>query len=148
MPMSSGLTSSLSDLPKGRSAAEPSNRPPRYRIVRNLLATARLRLGKLVSSAVARGLLIFFVGFAAGGAWQSYGGEARKAVAGWSPHLAWVAPADAPGGTSADRFKAMSLALTTARQSLDRLATEISKAQAQDIGKPQAQDGAAPKRKR
>jgi hypothetical protein len=148
MPMNSSLTSSLSDLSKGRAAAEPSNRPPRFRIARNLLATAWLRLVRLVSSAVARVLVIFLVGFAAGGAWQSYGGEARKAIAGWSPHLAWVAPADAPGGTSADRFKAMSLALTTARQSLDRLATEISKAQAQDIGKPPAQDSAAPKRKR
>ena len=146
--MNSSLTSSLSDLAKGRVAAEPSSGPPRHRIVRNLITTARLRLAKLVSFGAARARvpMIFFVGFAAGIAWQAYGGEARKAIAGWSPHLAWVAPAPAPEGTSADRFKAMSLALTTARQSLDKLGTEISKAQAQDIGK--AQDGAAPKRKR
>src|SRR5690348_4839337 len=136
MPMNSSLTSSLSDLPRGRAAAEPSNAPPRHRIaVRNLITTARLRLGRLASSAVVRLLMIFLVGFAAGSVWQAYGADARKAVAGWSAHLAWIAPADAPGGTSADRFKAMSLALTTARQSLDRLGTEISKAQAQDIGK-------------
>jgi len=146
--MNSSLTSSLSDLSKGRAAAEPSNRPPRHRMVRNLITTARLWLVNLVSSAAVRVLMIFFVGFSVGVVWQAYGAEARKAIAGWSPHLAWVAPADAPGSTSADRFKAMSLALTTARQSLDRLATEIGKAQAQDIGKPQAQDGPAPKRKR
>jgi hypothetical protein len=146
MPMNSSLTSSLSDLSKGRAAAEPSNGPRRYRSVRNLIAAAWLRLGRMVSSAVARGLVIFFLGFAAGGAWQSYGADARKTIAGWSAHLAWVAPAEAPAGTSADRFKAMSVALTAARQSLDRLATEISKAQVQ--AQPQPQDGAAPKRKR
>jgi len=148
--MNSSLTSSLSDLSKGRAAAEPSNRPPRHRMVRNLITTARLWLVNLVSSAAVRVLMIFFVGFSVGVVWQAYGAEARKAIAGWSPHLAWVAPAPAPApeGTSADRFKAMSLALTAARQSLDKLSTEISKAQAQDIGKPQAPDGAAPKRKR
>jgi hypothetical protein len=87
--------------------------------------------------------MIFFVGFAAGIAWQPYGGAARKAIAGWSPYLAWVAPAGAPSGTSSDRFKAMSLALTTARQSLDKLGTEIGKVQVQ------AQDSdALPRRKR
>ena len=77
--------------------------------------------------------MIFLVGFAAGLAWQSYGDAARKAIAGWSPRLGWLAPATAPGGTSP---KAMSLALATARQSLDKLATEISKVQAQDRDAP------------
>ena len=63
--MNSNLTSSLSEFSKGRLAAEPSNRPPRS-IVRNLITMARLWLGKAVSSAVARVLVIFFVGFAAG----------------------------------------------------------------------------------
>ena len=134
MPMSSSLTSSLSESAKGRLAIEPSNKPPR-------LTAVRLWLGRLVSSAGARVLVIFFVGFVAGIAWQSYGGAARQAIAGWSPHLAWLAPAGAPGGTSADRFKAMSLALATARQNLDKLGTEISKAQAQDGDGP-------PRRKR
>jgi uncharacterized protein YjbI with pentapeptide repeats len=40
--------------------------------------------------------LIFLVGFAAGIAWLSYGGAARKAIASWSPRLAWVAPAACP----------------------------------------------------
>jgi hypothetical protein len=122
MPMNASLTSSLSESAKGRLATEPSNKPPR-------LTAVWLWLGELVSSAAARVLMIFFVGFVAGIAWQSYGGTARQAIAGWSPHLAWLAPAGAPGGMSADRFKAMSLALATARQSLDKLGTEMSKAQ-------------------
>jgi hypothetical protein len=141
MPMNSSLTSSLSELSKGRLATEPSNKPPRHRAMRNLIAKGRAGLGKLVSFAVARILMIFFVGFAAGIAWQSDGGAVRKAIAGWSPHLAWVAPAGALSGTSPDRFKAMSLALATARQSLDKLGTEISKVQAQD-------GDALPRRKR
>jgi hypothetical protein len=52
---------------------------------------------------------IFLVGFAAGIAWQSYGGAARKTIASWSPHLAWLAPATVPSGGSAERFKAVSL---------------------------------------
>jgi hypothetical protein len=130
--MNSSLTSSLSDFSKGRLAVDPSDKPPRHLTVRNLVTTARLCLGKLVSFAAVRALVIFFVGFATGIAWQSHGDAARKAIAGWSPHLAWLAPAAAPGGTSPDRFKAMSVALATARQSLDKLATEIGKVQAQD----------------
>jgi hypothetical protein len=95
-----------------------------------LITAARLWLGKLVSLAVVRVLLIVFVGFAAGIAWQSYGGAGRKAIAAWSPRLAWLA--SAADGTSADRLKAMSVALATARQGLDKLATEIGKIQAQD----------------
>jgi len=79
--------------------------------------------------------VIFVVGFAAGFAWQSYGGEVRKAIASWSPRLGWLAPS-APAGTSSDRLKATTLALATARQSLDKLATEISKLQAQDADPP------------
>jgi hypothetical protein len=136
MPMNSSLTSSLSEFSKGREAAEPSTKPSRHRTARNQITAARLWLGKLVSFVAARGLVIFFVGFAAGIAWQSYGGAVREAIAGWSPHLAWLAPAGAPGGSSPDRYKAMSLALATARQSLDKLGTEISKVQAQGSDAP------------
>jgi hypothetical protein len=64
-------------------------------------------------------------------AWQSYGGGVRKAIAGWSPRLAWLAPAPAPSGGSAERFKAVSLALASARQSLDKLSTEINRLEVQ-----------------
>src|SRR6266852_4178391 len=122
----------LSELSRSRPAAQSSNKPRLRTAMRNLITRVRLWLGKLVSFAFARILMIFFIGFAAGIAWQSYGGGVRKAIAGWSPHLAWVAPAPVSSGGSAERLKATSLALATARQSLDKLATEISKLQPHD----------------
>jgi len=135
--MNPNLTSAVSEFSKGRT--ERSNKSSLRTFVRNLIGSVRLWLAKLVSFAVARVLMIFFIGFACGLAWQSYGGAARKAVASWSPHLGWLAPAGAASGTSPERLKAMSLALATARQSLDKLATEI--------GKLPAQDGDAPRRR-
>jgi hypothetical protein len=130
MPMNPSLTSAVSELSKGRT--ERPTKPSLRTLVRNLIARVRLWLGKLVSFAFARVLMIFLIGFAVGIAWQSYGGAMRKAIASWSPHLAWMAPAAGAGGTSPERLKAMSLALATARQGLDKLATEISKLPAQD----------------
>jgi hypothetical protein len=123
--MNSSLASA--DFSKGRVASERSNKPSLRTSVRNVITRACSWLGKVVSFAFARVLMIFVLGFAAGVAWQSYGGTARNTIASWSPHLAWVAPAAAPVGTSPERVKTMSLALATARQSLDKLATEISK---------------------
>ncbi|HWN48286.1 MAG TPA: hypothetical protein VNO18_00345 [Xanthobacteraceae bacterium] len=100
-------------------------------------------LGKVVSSAFARYLIAFFIGVTATLAWQSYGGAARKAIAGWSPHLGWLAPAAAPAGTSREQFKATSLALVAARQSLDKLATEISKLQAQGTADKPSRSGSS-----
>jgi hypothetical protein len=99
--------------------------------MRNVMMKARSGLGKLVSFAFSRVLLIFILGFAAGMAWQAYGGTARKTIASWSPRLAWMAPPAAPGSasSSSDRLKAMSLALAAARQSLDKVGTEMSKLQ-------------------
>jgi hypothetical protein len=133
--MNPNLTSTLSEFSKGRPATERSNDPPFHRPAWNLIARVRSWLGKLVSFAFVRVLVIFVVGFAVGFAWQSYGGEVRKAIASGSPRLAWLAPA-APAGTSSERLKATTLALATARQSLDKLATEISKLQAQDADPP------------
>jgi hypothetical protein len=128
MPMNPNLTSAVSDFSKGRT--DRSNHKLSLRtLVPNLVARIRLWLGKFVSFAFARVLMIFIVGFAASTAWQSYGGAARKAVASWSPHLSWLAPA--PSGTSPERLKATSVALAAARQSLDKLANEISKLEAQ-----------------
>jgi hypothetical protein len=95
---------------------------------------ARSSLGKLVSFVFTRALLIFVVGFAAGMAWQTYGGGVRKAIAGWSPRLAWVAPAAAPADNSHERLKATSLALAAVRQSVDKLATEVDRLQDQGAG--------------
>jgi hypothetical protein len=130
----------VSEFSQGRSAAGSSDKSRLLTAAPNLIKRVRSSLGKLVSFAFLRVLVIFLVGFAAGVAWQSYGGEIRKAIAGWSPHLAWVAPAPssvpASSGGSAERLKATSVALTTARQSLDKLATEISKLQPQDAEAP------------
>jgi len=134
--MSSGQASSISEFSKGRAATEPSTRPARDSTVRNLIMTARSWLGRLVSFPAARVLMIFLIGFAAGIAWQSYSNAARQAIAGWSPHLAWLAPASEPAGVSPERFKAMSHALATTRQGLDKLSAEIGKVQAQDAEAP------------
>jgi hypothetical protein len=83
--------------------------------------------------------MIFIVGFAAGIAWQSYGGAARKAIASWSPHLSWLAPL--PSGASPERLKATTLALNATRQSLDKLANEISKLEAQGGDVPRRRAG-------
>ncbi len=118
------LTSTVSEFSKGR-----TERPNKLRLpatIRNLITRIRLWLGMLFSLAFARVLMIFLVGFAAGIAWQSYGGGVRKAIAGWSPRLAWLAPAPAPSGG-----KAVSLALASARQSLDKLSTEINRLEVQ-----------------
>jgi hypothetical protein len=130
MPMT---TSSLSELSRSRLAGESAGRPSRRATLRNLIAKAWSWPGRLFSWGVVRVLVIFLIGFGAGIAWSD-GGAARKTVAGWSPYLAWLTPA--PGGTSADRFKAMSVALATARQSLDKLSTEMNKVQAQDSDAP------------
>jgi hypothetical protein len=135
MPMNSSLAST--DFSKGRPAAERSNKLRLPATMRNLITRIRLWLGKLFSLGFARVLLIFLLGFAAGIAWQSYGGGVRKAIAGWSPRLAWLAPA--PSGGSAERFKAVSLALASARQSLDKLSTEINRLE--------VQGGEAPRRR-
>jgi hypothetical protein len=131
--------SAVSEFSRSRPAAEPPGKPRFRTAVRKLIARVWSWLGKLVSFSFARVLLIFLVGFAAGIAWQSYGGGARKVIAGWSPHLAWVAPAPASSDGSTERLKATSLALASVRQSVDKLASEIGKLQPED---------AAPQRRR
>jgi hypothetical protein len=145
--MSPSMASALSEVSKksevSRSslAPGPSNERSLYATLRNLITKARLPLGGVASSAFARYLIAFFIGVTAALAWQSYGGAARKAVAGWSPHLSWLAPAAAPAGASRERLKATSLALAAARQSLDKLATELSKLQVQGTADKPSRSG-------
>src|SRR5215831_9839018 len=128
MLMNPNLTSAVSDLSRGRT--ERSSKPSLRTLIRNLTASVRLRLGWLVSFAFARVLMLFVVGYAAGVAWQSYGGAARQAIAGWSPRLGWLAPPAA--SASSERLRVMSLALAAARQNLDKVAMEMSRLPAQD----------------
>jgi hypothetical protein len=140
MPMNPNLTSAVSEFSKGR-AERSNNKLFLFTLVGNLVARVRLWLGKLVSFVFVRFLMIFVVGFAAGAAWQSYGDAARKAIAGWSPHLGWLAPAATPGGASPERLKATTAALAAARQSLDKLANEISKLETQGGDVPRRRAG-------
>jgi hypothetical protein len=147
--MSSGLTSTLTDFTRrsdfaGSPLATPadggaSSGPARPGLLRRTGAWfGRLGrgigkgLGMLVPSmAFARYLIAFGVGIGATLAWQAYGGTARSAVAGWSPRLAWLAPPAASHSVSADRIKATSQALAAVHQSVDKLATEVSRLETQ-----------------
>src|SRR5215472_3288197 len=107
MPMNSGLTSALSAFSRRSSAfsknpfaAEP-NEPPLHPTELTPIRKARWWLGKVVPFAFVRFLTIFFIGVVTTLAWQFYGSGAREAIAGWSPHLGWLAPPPAPSG--ADR---------------------------------------------
>jgi hypothetical protein len=132
-PACGGVPMSVSELSRSRPAAEQPNKSRLLAGMQSLITGVRSLLGKLASFAFARVLLIFFLGFAAGVAWLSYGGETRRAIAGWSPYLAWVSPAPASSGAAAERLKATSLALAGVRHSVDKLATEVERLQAQDV---------------
>ena len=113
--MNSSLTSA--DFSKGRPAAERSNKLRVPATIRNLITRIRLWFGKLFSLAFARVLLIFLLGFAAGIAWQSYGGGVRKVIAGWSkpaegswsaltrPSVPYVNPNDARSGRVSEEMR-------------------------------------------
>src|SRR5258705_13356666 len=134
MPMNSSLASA--DFSKGRPAAERSNKLRLPATIRNLITRIRLWLGKLFSLAFARVLTIFLLGFAAGIAWQSYGGGVRKAIAGWSPRLAWLAPAPVLSGGSTEGLKAVALPLPSARQKPDKLPSQINRLEGRGGGAP------------
>jgi hypothetical protein len=136
MPMNSNLTSALSEfnkrseLSKSGLAAEFSSEPPLHPSELNVITRARLRLAKLMPFAFARVLMIFFIGVAATLAWQSYGGAAREMIAGWSPHLGWLAPPPARASPSPEQLVATSRGLALMRQNVDKLAADITKLQA------------------
>jgi len=112
MPMKPNLTVALSEFSKGRWAAEPSDEPPLHPTELNLVTRVWSRLGKLGPLAFARYLIAFFIGVAATLAWQSYRGTPKE-------EMIVAAPAS----------------LDSVRQSVDKLAVEITKVQAaeQDI---------------
>jgi hypothetical protein len=89
-------------------------------------------------------LIAFCIGVAVTLAWQSYGDAAREMIARSSPHLAWLAPqatqttSATSAGASPDlnQLKAMARDLAAVRQSVDKLAAEITKLQAIKQGIP------------
>jgi len=130
------MTPKVASAASAKSRTERPNKPSLRTLVRDLIARVRFRLDKVVSfasallnkvpilgtflrSRVAWVLMIFVIGFAAGTAWQSYGGATRK------------------DGTSSERLKAISLALSAARQNLDKLASALRRLEAQGVDVPQ-----------
>jgi hypothetical protein len=97
-----------------------------------------------VPVAFVRFMIFFFVGVVTTVAWQSYGNAARRMVAHWPLGLGWLAPPAAPGapsapgshepgpvaGASPDQLAAISRSLAAVRQSVDRLAADVTKLQA------------------
>jgi hypothetical protein len=163
MPMSSGLTSTLSEFtrrsefansPLAASSGGPSSDPGKPGLFSRIGAWfGRLGrgigkgLGMLVPTmALVRYLIAIGVGVAGTLGWQAYGSQARTAVAGWSPRLAWLAPPAAARGVSAERIKATSQALAAVHQSVDKLSTEVSKLETQASTAGEAAAPAAPKR--
>ena len=110
--MKPNLTVALSEFSKGRWAAEPSDEPPLHPTELNLVMRLRWWLGKLSPLAFARYLITFFIGAVVTLAWQSHREAPKEEVI--------AAPA---------------ASLDSVRQSVDRLAAEITKVQAveQDI---------------
>jgi hypothetical protein len=109
--MNPSLTSALSEFSKGRWATGPLNEPPLHPTERKLITRARSWLDKLAPITFARYLIAFFIGVIATLAWQSYRGTKEEIVVAASDNL------------------------VSMRQSIDNLATEITKLQAaeQDI---------------
>jgi hypothetical protein len=94
--------------------------------------------GRRVAAALARFLMVFCIGIVATLVWQSYSSAARRIVAGLSPELGWLAPQPAPAASSPpvlpasappDQLAAISRSLTVVRQSVDKLAADITKLQ-------------------
>src|SRR5712672_1455101 len=112
MPMNSKLSLALSEFSKGRWATEPSDEPPLHPNELNLVMRLRVWLDKLSPLAFARYLITFFIGVAATLAWQSHREPPKE-------EMVAAAPAS----------------LDSVRQSIDKLAAEITKVQAaeQDI---------------
>jgi hypothetical protein len=90
------------------------------------LLNPRVPVGKRVSRAVARFLIIFCIGVVATLAWQSYGDAAREMIASSSPRLSWLAPPAAPAMQAVtlppdqEDLKAISFGLAEVRQRVDQ----------------------------
>jgi hypothetical protein len=147
--MNSGLASTLSDFTKRSEfaknplAADATDEAAPQAATPGLLTRMRGWFDKLISAAALRTVLAFVVGIAATLAWQSYGNAARTTIAGWSPRLAWLAPASMAVGASREQIKATTLALTSVRQSVDKLATEVGRLEAQSSASSNSNGAAA-----
>lgn len=99
----------------------------RWTVRRRILAA----LGRFAPAARVRLAIAFCLGIAATLGWQAYGNGARRMAAGWSPRLGWLAPAATnAAGMSADQLAALSHSLAAVRQSVDRMAADVTRLQA------------------
>jgi hypothetical protein len=139
--MNSRLSLAVSEFSEGRWATESSDVPPLHPTELELVPSTRSSLYKRALFAIARFLVTCCIGVAGTLAWQSYGDAARGMIASSSPWLGWLAPQAAPvvqtdpaasAGPSTDlnQLKAISRDLAVVRQSVDKLAAEVSKVRA------------------
>ena len=136
---SSRLSVALSEFSRGRWAGEPSNEPPLHPTELDLIRSVRSSRVKRALLALAGFLIAFCVGIAATLSWQSHGDKVRGMIANLSPQLAWLAPQAAPvadaaptasASASPDQLAVISRSLAAVRQSVDKLAADITKIQA------------------
>jgi hypothetical protein len=101
------------------------------------LLNPRVPLGKRVSRAVARFLIIFCIGVVATLAWQLDGDAAREVIASSSPRLGWLAPPAAPPMQTValppdqGDLRAISFDLAGVRQRVDQIAAQFVAGQEQ-----------------
>jgi hypothetical protein len=96
------------------------------------LLNPQVPLGKRVSRAVTRFLIVFCIGVVTTLAWQSYG--AREMIASSSPRLGWLAPPAAPAVALApdqEELKAISFRLADVQQRVDQIAAQFVAGQEQ-----------------
>jgi hypothetical protein len=139
MATSPRLRVALSEFSEGRWAAEPPIDPPLHPTELDLIQNMRLSRIKRAVLALAGVLIAFGIGIAATLAWQSHGNMVRGMIANLSPQLAWLAPPTAPVAAAAptasataspDQLIAISRSLAAVRQSVDKLAADITRLQA------------------
>jgi hypothetical protein len=150
--MNSRLGSTPAESTQGRYADEraPNSRamePPLHPSEIERLKSEHRSAARRVLANLARAAIIFCIGVGATLAWQSYGNAARWKVASFSPRLGWLAPAFAPAepsssapaaSASPDQLAALSRSLAAVRQSVDKLAADITKLQATKQDPPPA----------
>jgi hypothetical protein len=139
MPTNSRLRVALSEFSEGRWAAEPPMDPPLHPTELDLIRNMRSSRVKRALVALAGFLTAFCIGIAATLAWQTHGNKVRGMIANSSPQLAWLAAPAAPIAEAApaasasappDQLAAISRSLAAVRQSVDKLAADLTRLQA------------------
>ena len=147
--MNSRLGSALADSAQGRYADERARamEPPVHPSELERLKSERRSASRRAMANVARFAIIFCIGVGATLAWQSYGNAARRTVANLSPRLGWLVPAQpfsSAASASPDQLASLSRSLAVVRQSVDKLAADVTKLQATKQDPAPARTSASP----